>query len=290
MLKKLKVGQTVVRGCSIDGVVRNIQCVLAIYSGYVSFIRVGQMKCRRYTCPQKNNYQSSKMQLTSQFCQPRLALWNRHVASALRKASEFMKTLLLSLLLLSQVAWSSTPMKTDTYENPVLDQFSEEGFVDCVFRIVERSESGKNYRLRLQATYSGEIVGMDVEVAKNIQSGFDAEMNLKKENVYRQGVVFIRTGPESDRLINALAKLYGVQDTKRQMRLEETFTAIALHQEPLQMEQQLVKIKIFGRDGEPFDEQAYYESFLNLDLKEGFVFWNEKDPDYRKPLIQGLSQ
>lgn len=201
-----------------------------------------------------------------------------------------MKTLLLSLLLLSQVAWSSTPMKTDTYGNPVLDQFSEEGFVDCVFRIVKRSESVKSYRLRLQATYSGEVVGMDVEVAKNIQSGFDAEMNLKKENVYRQGVVFIRTGPESDRLINALAKLYGVQDNKRQMRLEETFTAIALHQEPLQMEQQLVKIKIFGRDGEPFDEQAYYESFLNLDLKEGFVFWNEKDPDYRKPLIQGLSQ
>lgn len=201
-----------------------------------------------------------------------------------------MKTLLLSLLLLSQVAWSSTPMKTDTYGNPVLDQFSEEGFVDCVFRIVKRSESVRSYRLRLQATYSGEVVGMDVEVAKNIQSGFDAEMNLKKENVYRQGVVFIRTGPESDRLINALAKLYGVQDNKRQMRLEETFTAIALHQEPLQMEQQLVKIKIFGRDGEPFDEQAYYESFLNLDLKEGFVFWNEKDPDYRKPLIQGLSQ
>lgn len=201
-----------------------------------------------------------------------------------------MKTILLSLLLLSQVAWSSTSMKTDTYGNPVLDQFSEEGFVDCVFRIVERSESVKSYRLRLQATYSGEVVGMDVEVAKNIQSGFDAEMNLKKENVYRQGVVFIRTGPESDRLINALAKLYGVQDTKRQMRLEETFTAIALHQEPLQMEQQLVKIKIFGRDGEPFDEQAYYESFLNLDLKEGIVFWNEKDPDYRKPLIQGLSQ
>lgn len=201
-----------------------------------------------------------------------------------------MKMLLLSLLLLSQVAWSSTSMKTDTYGNPVLDQFSEEGFVDCVLRIVERSESVKSHRLRLRATYSGEVVGMDVEVAKNIQSGFDSEMNLKKENVYRQGVVFIRTGPESDRLINALAKLYGMQDTKRQIRLEETFTAIALHQEPLQMEQQLVKIKIFGRDGEPFDEQAYYESFFNLDLKEGFVFWNEKDPDYRIPLIQGLSQ
>lgn len=181
-------------------------------------------------------------------------------------------------------------MKTDIYGNPILDQYSEEGFVDCVLRIVERSESASSYRLRLRATYSGEVVGMDVEVLKNIQSGFDSEMKLKKENVYRQGVVFIRTGPESDRLINALAKLYGEQDTKRQMRLEETFTAIALHQGPLEMEQHPVKIKIFGRDGEPFDEQAYYESFFNLDLKESFVFWNEKDPDYRKPLIRGLTQ
>lgn len=203
---------------------------------------------------------------------------------------EPMKKLLLSLLIVSHLAWSSNSMKTDTYGNPILDQYSEEGFVDCVLRIVARSESANSYRLRLRATYSGEVVGMDVEVAKNIQSGFDADMNLKKEHVYRQGVVFIRTGPESDRLINALATLYGEENTKRQMRFEETFTAIALLQGPLAMEQQPVKIKIFGRDSEPFDEQAYYESFFNLDLKEGFVFWNEKDPDYRKPLIKGLTQ
>ena len=60
MLKKLKVGPAFVRGCSFDGVVRNIQCVLAIYSGYVSFIRVGQMKYRRYTCPQKNQLSELK--------------------------------------------------------------------------------------------------------------------------------------------------------------------------------------------------------------------------------------
>jgi len=33
----------------------------------------------------------------------------------------------------------------------------------------------------------------------------------------------------------------------------------------------------------------YFESFFNRDLASGFVFWNEKDPDYRTPLIRGLS-
>jgi hypothetical protein len=103
-------------------------------------------------------------------------------------------------------------------------------------------------------------------------------------------VAFIRTGPESDRLIRALAKLYGHEGAMRQMIPEETFTAIALHQGVIDMEQEPVKIKIFGRDGEPFDEDAYYESFFNLDLKAGFVFWNEKDHDYREALIRGLTQ
>lgn len=46
------------------------------------------------------------------------------------------------------------------------------------------------------------------------------------------------------------------------------------------MEQQQVTIRIFGRDGEPFDRQDYYESVFNLDLKGGLVFWIEKDPVY----------
>jgi hypothetical protein len=131
---------------------------------------------------------------------------------------------------------------------------------------------------------------MGVVIVKNIQGGFDSEMNLKKANVYRRGVVFYRTGPESDRLITALATLYGKEKRVRRMTAEETFTAIALHQGALLMEREPVKIKIFGRDGEPFNQDAYYESFFNLDLKNRLVFWNEKDQEYREPLIRALAE
>jgi hypothetical protein len=131
---------------------------------------------------------------------------------------------------------------------------------------------------------------MNVAVIKNIQGGFDQEMNLKRENVYRHGVTFYRAGAESDRLISALASTYSGEKKTLQMVSEESFTAIALHQGELNMEAAPIKIKIFGRDAEPLDEDAYYESFFNLDLKNRLVFWNEKDQDYRKPLIQGLSR
>ena len=70
---------------------------------------------------------------------------------------------------------------------------------------------------------------------------------------------------------------------------EETFTGIALHQGMIDMESEPVKIKIFGNDSDNDIEDDYYESFFNLDLKNGFVFWNEKDQEYREPLIRSLS-
>jgi len=55
------------------------------------------------------------------------------------------------------------------------------------------------------------------------------------------------------------------------------------------LENQLVKLKLFGRDGDAFDEDAYYESVFNVDLRRGYVYWNEKDQDYREPLLRALA-
>lgn len=201
-----------------------------------------------------------------------------------------MKALLLSLLFVPILAFATDTMKTDRSGNPILTQYSVAGFVDCVLRIVDLTESTTHYRFRIQASLDGELVGMNVAVIKNIQGAFDSEMNLKREHVYRHGVAFYRAGPESDRLISALAWKYSGEKKILQMVNEEAFTAIALHQGELNMEVEPIKIKIFGRDADPVDEDAYYESFFNLDLKNRLVFWNEKDQDYRKPLIQGLSR
>ncbi|WP_254512394.1 hypothetical protein [Anatilimnocola floriformis] len=177
----------------------------------------------------------------------------------------------------------------DKHGNPILDQYSEEGFVDLTFRISDLSGDRKYFRFHLAAAHQQQVVGMDVQVVKGIQGGFDAQMDLVKNHVYRLGVRFFRSGPESDRLISAIAELYGQGDLPRKMVNEETFTAIALHQGRLDLKNEAVKLKIFGQDGEPFNEDEYYESFFNIDLPNGFVFWNEKDSDYRLPLLRGLT-
>ncbi len=180
-------------------------------------------------------------------------------------------------------------IQVDSEGNPILDQFSEEGFVDLAFRLTNLVRDGQHFRFHLAASHKNCTVGMDVIVVRGMQGGFDAEMELVKENVYRRGVRFLRSGAESDRLISAISELCSSPESPKKMVEEETFTAIALHQGDLDMEKEPVKLKIFGKDGEPFDEDAYYESFFNVDIPNGFIYWNEKDPDYRKPLLKALS-
>lgn len=172
---------------------------------------------------------------------------------------------------------------------PILDQFSEDGFIDCVLKIEGLEETNELYKFNLRASYNDIDLGFRVNIVKGIQAGFDSEMALIQNHVYKNGVKFIRTGSESDALLSVLAGLYGISADSFQMASEETFTGIALHQGAIDMASEPIKIKLFGNDQDEDLDENYYESFFNLDLKNGFVFWNEKDQDYREPLIRGLS-
>jgi hypothetical protein len=180
-------------------------------------------------------------------------------------------------------------LKLGTNGFPVIDQNSEEGFVDLTLRITMLADDGNHYRFHLAASHDDCVLGLDVILVKAIKSGFDGNMELIKDHVYREGVRFVRSGAESDRLLAAIGKLCGADDTPQKMVPEESFTAIALHQGELDFESDCVKLKLFGKDSEPLDENAYYESFFNVDLANRMVYWNEKDPDYRQPLLAALA-
>ena len=173
--------------------------------------------------------------------------------------------------------------------NPILDQFGEEGFVDCTFRIVNLVQSEQEYRFRLAASYETESVGFDAVVVRGVRGALDSNFELIADHVYYDGVRFLRSGPESDRLLAVLAARYGLSAEERPMVDSFSFTAVALHHDDVDMETEPITIKLFGNDGEDMPEDDYFESFFKLDLSSRLVFWNEKDPDFREPLIRGLT-
>ncbi len=183
------------------------------------------------------------------------------------------------------------PIKVALADNgdPILDQFGEEGFVDCTFRIMNLVSSEREYRFRLASSYEGELVGFDVVVVKGIRGALDSNFDLISDHVYYDGVQFLRSGSESDRLITVLGARYGLPAQDRQMVNSFSFTGLALHHDDIDMESEPITIKLFGNDDEDMAEDDYFESFFKLDLPSGLVFWNEKDPDFRETLIRGLS-
>lgn len=179
-------------------------------------------------------------------------------------------------------------MQVDENNLPILTQFSEEGYIDCIFMVEDLKQDNEFYYFNLRASHNGNIVGMGVKLVKNVKPGLDKDMSLIKQHVYYRGVTFSSLGKISDQLITSISNLYGFNNRKFSMVPEETYTAIALQDKNTDLEVNSVRFKIFGRDQEPFIEENYYESFLNVDLKNGIVAWNEKDPDYREALVRAL--
>jgi hypothetical protein len=179
-------------------------------------------------------------------------------------------------------------MILDAQDLPIIDQFSEDGFVDCVFKIESLKTDQHFYYFNLLASHKAKKVGFAVKLVKHVGPGFDADMNLIKDHVYYHGVSFWSLGQISDELITALAELYGQEVRSLRMIQEVTFTVIALQQEDTELDSNAVRMKLFGRDAEPIVEDDYYESFFNVDIPSGYVSWNEKDPDYRAPLIRAF--
>ncbi|HMM78858.1 MAG TPA: hypothetical protein PKC65_02430 [Pyrinomonadaceae bacterium] len=184
-------------------------------------------------------------------------------------------------------------MQLDANGLPILDQFSGEGFVDLVFRIVDFKDDDERFRFHLTASHKGNEAGLNVEMVKGIQGGLhedeNEELQLVQEHVYHDGVEFSRSGEDSDELISILGSLYELTSDRLRMVKKQMFTAIALHEGDVDFDSQTVNIKLFCNDSEDGREDDYFECFFNVDFATRLAYWNEKDQEYRDPLLRGLS-
>ena len=180
-------------------------------------------------------------------------------------------------------------MELDGNGLPCLAQFSEEGFVDCVFKVENLVQAAGHYHFDLRGSFEGQSVGLAVTLRNEIGPGFDADMQVIQAHVYPAGVVLSSLGAETERFISALASLYEMPMTASAPIASEALTAIALQQEDTDLAEGPMRLKLFGQDDDPVDAERYYESFFNVDLPGGFVYWNEKDMDYRAPMLKALA-
>lgn len=179
----------------------------------------------------------------------------------------------------------------DHLEFPEITSVSEGGFFDLIFRIVdgEIQPDGTTW-IEAYGVHEGERVGLRVELI----GPWEEKILQEDFRIFQGKVRYVPTGEASDRLVQAMRRLYGSSIQTDSMNSNGVlFTGISIEGNPACAKNQPLRIKLFieAEDAEDDDEfdARYAELFTHIDMTTGWLGICEKDPDYRDPLIRALS-
>ncbi|SNR13862.1 hypothetical protein [Tenacibaculum jejuense] len=190
-----------------------------------------------------------------------------------------MKKLLLSVLTLGLVSCKKENLKVVNITNFQ----STEGFVDVPLSIVNREELDSYFEYTARAILNKEKVGVTIRLKKDIPPGF---VNGEPKNMFlKEGIQFISRGKESDVLLQFLSDKYDLKNTDLVLKDTQTFTCANLNQDSPNYVNNKSRFKIFLEG-----EQDYAELFVNFDFEKNRIYLNEKDHEYREPLIKLLKK
>ena len=169
---------------------------------------------------------------------------------------------------------------------PAVKVIKDEGFVDLEFpvRKVEQLKDG-SCSVLVQGSLDGQSLGFAVEFhpvwKPQLLEGTD-------QTVYWGTGRFVSTGADTDRFVEALGRLYGMDAGQRRANASVAAEVVVLANDPAQMAVLQTRMKFFFQgDG---SEAQYSEVFISTDLPRGVLQFNEKDVEYRKPLLGNLAK
>ncbi|NRD24152.1 hypothetical protein HNV10_12905 [Winogradskyella litoriviva] len=189
------------------------------------------------------------------------------------------KRLLLSILTLGLLGCEHENQKNSNLTN--LE--TVDGFVDVPLTILETKELDEYFEYNTGAMVNKDTIGLIVRLKKNIPAGF---VNGQPKNMFlSEGIQFVSKGKESDDLLSFLSYKYGLNNSNLKLKDSQTFTCANLNQEKTNYNIGESRFKIFLEG-----EEDYSELYVNFNFSKGVVYLNEKDEEYRAPLIKLLKK
>ena len=163
---------------------------------------------------------------------------------------------------------------------------NEDDFVDISLSIskYETLNNGSK-RFTVKNTLNGQKVSFVLELLPEWDAKPIEDMDA---HFYWGFATITSTGSESDAFIRQVAKLYNIQTPVEKFKNSISAQVVGLANDPTEIESSPVKMKFFLNPDA--DENLYSEIFINIDLNTNTLEFNEKDPDYRLPLVRSLAQ
>lgn len=166
---------------------------------------------------------------------------------------------------------------------PIIDEIDHENFIDLNLRIVKKEKSEDGYSFTAKGYFEDQTVGFKIFIKNNLQAGV-IEDGLDQEAFYSEAIIFKSIGEESNQFINALSKLYGLNNSSH-FRKEIKTTAFPLNSIVANLNQaNYYKYKVFFEQ-----DELYAELYINIDLKSEILEFHEKDITYREDILKALT-
>ena len=158
----------------------------------------------------------------------------------------------------------------------------DEGFVDLDIPMITSARGDAGFRVDCAGTIKGKMVGFFATFHPDWSRTDNPDVPI-----FFGKVTIGSTGPESDQFVEVLSDLYGEKIGGQRMLPSIQVTAAALACDPKLIGSSPCKFKLFFHDD---DEERYAELFLNVDVDSKLVQFHEKDSEYRRNIVRGLTE
>ncbi|HWK57864.1 MAG TPA: hypothetical protein VNQ80_11015 [Parapedobacter sp.] len=155
-------------------------------------------------------------------------------------------------------------------------------------RLVDRVDGDTSITYVAEGLYGEDTVGFHIELDDQIAAGINADGSVNEKKGFTSGAIkLLRSGPESDRFVAALAELWNIDDVTRMKT-----TPI----EPLVFSSNRIAVdhdKSFTYSFKLFfapDAPVPGEVFFTFDTFKKTIGFQEKDMQYRSQIVHSLGE
>lgn len=159
----------------------------------------------------------------------------------------------------------------------------EDGFIDLSFHISKIVKSNESLDIEVKGKLKSRNVGFNIKLLPN----WNPQPIEGMEGSFYWGEAYFKSnGSITTAFIEELASLYGAQISNLVVPDTVYAQVVGLACNPENIENEPCKMKFFfNSEG---DESVYSEIFINIDLQNRVLEFNEKDMEYRAPLLRSL--
>ena len=196
---------------------------------------------------------------------------------------------LIKCILLLAMGIAVLGCSNSEFENPKVVDLTElvphEGWIDIPLSIVEETQRGGYHVFVAKGIYRGDMLGMMVKLKGDYSSGFVVD-GIYDENLFiKDGSELISIGAESDRLLQFMARKYGLPDSGLKMKKRQALVYVNLGHKKPDYKSGKIRYKMLLER-----EYKFAELLMNFDFSKRVISINEKDTVYRQSLIDILKE